>query len=537
MAFELHSLPPMEEKAQMHSNLPLLAISGIFLASSAWSQTPPPHEQSVPIYRVTVVERTVQAVNYQYRSGPTQIDFRGTVLMPEAKGDAIVESKSGRTEVDAKFGRMAAPTRFGAEYLTYVLWAITPDGHAKNLGEILTSSSDKGHMRVTTDLQSFGLIVTAEPYAAVRLPSDVVVMENQVRPDTIGKTEPINIKYDLMPRGAYTYQVPSGLSANGGPRVSMSRYETLVELYQAQNAIAIAQSQGAAQYAPEIFSRAQEQLQHAQQLDTSKADHTLVVTAARQAAETAEDARTVAMKRQHDQELTQARDEAASERQRRIAAETAAQQAQAEAAAQRQTLEAERAVRRQAEATAAAATEAPPPPPLSEPAAAPSSDTANRADVAQDNRQKLDLRVSLLHELSGALLTTDTPRGLVVTLPDADFRGGSLNPVVAGSVARVASVVAAHPGLSVDVEGNCDSAGPEAEGMARQRAEAVRSALLQNGLTPNIVDARAMGNSRLIASNASPSGREQNRRVEIVIVGSAIGSLPYWDKPYSLNPR
>src|SRR5215469_18291868 len=163
----------------------LAATLGIFFTSPSWPQGTPQHEGTVPIYQVTVVERTVRAVNYQYRSGPTQIDFRGTVLMPSAKGEATVESKSGRTEVDAKFDHVDAPSRFGPEYLTYVLWAVTPDGHARNLGEVHTSSSDKGRMRVTTDLQSFGLIITAEPYAAVRLPSDVVVMENVVRPDTI----------------------------------------------------------------------------------------------------------------------------------------------------------------------------------------------------------------------------------------------------------------------------------------------------------------------------------------------------------------
>lgn len=519
----------------MDFKMPLSVISVISFTAVGWAQAPPPHAPSVPIYRVTVVERTVQAVNYQYRSGPTQIDFRGTVLLPAAKGEAVVESKTGRTEIDAKFGRMEAPARFGPEYLTYVLWAITPDGHAKNLGEVLTGSSDKGHLRVTTGLQAFGLIVTAEPYAAVRLPSDVVVMENVVRPDTIGSTEPVNIKYELMPRGAYTYNVPAEFQSTGGPRVSMDRYETLVELYQAQNAVAIAQSQGAARYAPEIFSRAQQQLQHAQQLDAVKADRSQVVTAARQASETAEDARTVAMEREHNQELAQARDEAATEKQRRIAAEATAQQAQAEAAAEHQTLEAERTVRRQAEAEAAAAGVTAAPPPVNEPAAAPSSEGANRLDMEQESRQKLDLRVSLLRELNSGIATTDTPRGLVVTLSDADFRGGSLNPVIAGGLARVASIVAAHPGLMVDVEGNCDSTGSEA--VARERAEAVRSALLQNGLSTNQVDARGLGNSRPVASNATASGREQNRRVEIVIVGSAIGSLPYWDKPYSLNPR
>src|SRR6516164_1385915 len=198
---------------EMRTQLCTLALVAILHAGTAWSQ-------SVPIYQVTVIERSVKAVSYQYLGGQTQIDFAGTVLLAQAKGTAIVESKSGRTQIGARFSNLAAPSRFGGEYLTYVLWAITPEGHPKNLGEIIPGSSDKAHTQVTTDLQSFGLIVTAEPYAAVRLPSDVVVMENVVRPDTLGSTEPINVKYELMPRGAYTYQVPSDLHSASGPKVS-----------------------------------------------------------------------------------------------------------------------------------------------------------------------------------------------------------------------------------------------------------------------------------------------------------------------------
>src|SRR5882724_3299306 len=190
--------------------------------------------QSVPIYQVTVTERTVKAVNYEYRRGPTRVDFRGTILLPDAKGDAIVESKAGRTEVSVKFDHVLAPSRYGAEYLTYVLWAITPEGHPRNLGELMPGSSDHARLHVTTDLQAFGLLVTAEPYSAVRQPSDVVVMENEVRPETVGRVEQIQAKYELLPRGEYTYNVPSDLQAAvaQGERLPMDRYEALLELYQ-----------------------------------------------------------------------------------------------------------------------------------------------------------------------------------------------------------------------------------------------------------------------------------------------------------------
>ena len=198
-------------------------------------------DRGTPIYRVTVIERTVKAINYQYRSEPTMIDFRGTVLMPKAKGEAIVESKRGRTEIDAKLQNIEDPQRFGREYLTYVLWAISPEGRPHNLGEVMPNGSDKARLRITTDLQAFGLILTAEPYSAVRQPSNVVVAENMVRGDTVGKIEEIQAQYELMPRGHYVFDPHDNLAwkANA-PKVSMNEYEALTELYQAENAVGIA---------------------------------------------------------------------------------------------------------------------------------------------------------------------------------------------------------------------------------------------------------------------------------------------------------
>jgi len=167
-----------------------LIVSVLFAVCSAGQSTDKKYGSgTTPIYRVTVVERSLKAINYKYRSLPTRVDFRGTVLMPAAKGEALVESKRGRTEIDAKLANIAEPQRFGREYLTYVLWAITPEGRPHNLGEIMPDSLNKAKVSVTTDLQAFGLIVTAEPYSAVRRPSDVVVAENMVRDDTVGKIE------------------------------------------------------------------------------------------------------------------------------------------------------------------------------------------------------------------------------------------------------------------------------------------------------------------------------------------------------------
>ena len=506
----------------MKTQLAALALLGI-------SFTDPAMCQSVPIYQVTVIERTVKAVNYQYRGGQTRIDFAGTVLLPEAKGEAVVESKAGRTEIDARFSHVAAPLRFGREYLTYVLWAITPEGHAKNLGEVMADAGDHAHMLVTTDLQAFGLIVTAEPYSAVRQPSDVVVMENMIRPDTIGKTEPIQAKYELLPRGSYTYVRSSAPVVAEGPKVSMDRYESLLEIYQAQNAIQIARARGADKYAPDTLAKAEGLLSEAQQMEAHKLGRGAVVTAARQAAQTAEDARTIAMKRAQDAELAEARATAAQEKERREAAERAAREAKAEVSEQRANLEQERLNREQAEATAAAAASVPKPAP--EVVIVPGPGGAER----QADARKSEMRSRLMSRMNSYFPTADTPRGLVITLHDRDFRGAILDPAISARVANLAAMIATEPGLSVEVDGHTDTASSRSEQISNARASSVRDTMVRGGMPSRAVMARDMGSERPLVSNTSINGREQNRRVEIVVSGDAIGYLAHWDRSYPVR--
>src|ERR1700728_1989062 len=258
--------------------------------------------RTVPIYQVNIVESTIPAINYQYRQGPTKIDFKGTLLMPDAKGEATVESRRGRTEIDANFEHVISPQRYGPEYLTYTLWAVTPEGGVRNLAEIVPGTSDKASLHVSTDLQAFGLIVTAEPYSATRHPGNVVVLENRVRPDTVGKIEQVQAKYDLMPRGQYTWQEPAqlGSAASNSPKVSMDRYEAILELYEAQNALGIARAANAERYAPQTLAKAQQLYDSAQRLESGKASGSAIVQDAREAAQTAEDARMIAQRRRDE---------------------------------------------------------------------------------------------------------------------------------------------------------------------------------------------------------------------------------------------
>jgi len=509
--------------------MPVLAVFAISITSGAWSQNGPSDRQNVPIYSITVIERTVKAVNYQYRRGPTKVDFRGTVLLPQAKGDAVVESKAGRTEIEARVEKVHPPTRYGAEYLTYVLWAITPEGHPKNLGEALVDGSGDARLHVTTDLQAFGLIVTAEPYSAVRIPSDVVIMENQIRPDTVGRVQEIHARYDLLPRGHYTYEKTAGLNTTSTGTVPFERYEEILHVYQAQNAVQIAKAMGADQYAPETFRKAEQMLREAQDYQIRRADRSTIVTTARQAAQTAEDARAITLKRKQDEEIASAREQAAEENRLRLLAEADAQQAKLQSSADRALLEEERTARQHAEIDAAAAKAVPPPPVVVQSAPPPGPTDA----------EKTDLRVRLLRDLNTALPTLDTPRGLVATISDYGFRGGSLNPDLNTRLGRVASILAMRPGLYVQVDGHMDNSGTpsQQDQLSHKRAIAIRDALVQAGVPANQISARGLGGSRPRVSNSTASGREQNRRVEITISGDVIGFVAYWDKTYPLVQR
>lgn len=290
----------------MHFGIRTISIAfvgaGIVLAQV---EAPPPQpEERAPLYRVTVISETTKAINYGHRTDPTKIDFRGTVLLPEARGSAVVESRRGSVTVDAKFEHVPSPQRFGPQYLTYVLWAITPDGKSQNLGELVLNSSDKGKLHVATPLQSFALLVTAEPYYSVEHPSGVVVMENHIRPDTVGKVEQMEARYDLLPVKPYTYRLNAANqnAQSNGPKMSMDRYEATLALYEAQNAVQIARAEQADQYAPETMQKAEQLYQQAQNYYSQKADSKLIVSTAREAVQTAEDARLVAKKHNPDNE-------------------------------------------------------------------------------------------------------------------------------------------------------------------------------------------------------------------------------------------
>ncbi len=522
-----------------------LAAAAVLTTALGFSQHADSPSAVAPLYRVTVVERTVKAINYQYRSGPTMIDFTGTVLLPRAKGTAIVESKQGRTAIDASIKGLLSPQRFGSEYLTYVLWAITPEGRPHNIGELIPGSSDSVHVSVTTDLQAFALIVTAEPYSAVRTPSDVVVAENQVRPDTEGIIKPVQAKYELLPRGEYTWNRPSDTkTVDQGPKVSSHEYQALTELYEARNAIGIASSANAEHYAPDTYARAQQQLTEAERLHGRKADYRMIVQRAREAAQTAEDARVIAQRRNQEDhlrsadaevsalhaELAKAQHEQEQAQLERSRAVEQAREAQAQADQAAARARAAVAARDQAEAESQSARQVA--------AEAERRSQESHARAAQEQQQlaearKRELRMRLVEDLKNSLPTLDTGRGVVATIPMDAFRGATLTAAYVDRVRRVADVLVGHPELHISVEGYSDKPSGDLPG---ERAEEVRRVLVTRGVAPGSVTAAGLGDSRPLGPNTTAQGRNENQRVEVVITGDSIGNLALWQQTYTFNP-
>jgi len=561
----------------------LLAVCGLAGAQSA--QAPSPVQQpginarsgSMPIYRVTVVARTMKAINYNHRSGSTKIDFRGTALLPEAHGEASVESRQGVIRIDAHMEKLQPATKFGPEYLTYVMWAITPEGRATNVGEVLLNG-DKTKLDATTELQSFGLIVTAEPYFAVTQPSDVVVMENFVRRDTVGTIEQVDAKFELLQRGQYVLNVNP---AEVEPMRLSSK--TPLELYEARNAVRIARWTGADQYAPDTYRKAVQGLENAEGYLIGKAGSKPIGTVAREAVQMAEDARIITVKKMGEEALAGERQagadrEAVAERGRvaaqddaaratrdaetaRVAASVEADRVkQAHAAKMEEThIEADRLKRENDDRMAAAQSQADLLRGQNDARAAAAQAEVDRlkgenasqlaiaqtetdrlrreneaqragaqADMDRAAKERVDLRAALLSQFNAILQTRDTVRGLVVNVSDVLFDTGkySLRPLAREKLAKVAGIVSGHPGLRLDVEGYTDSVGGDAynQTLSENRGGSVRDYLTQEGMASGSVTSKGFGKAQPVATNDTAEGRQQNRRVEIVISGEVIGT-------------
>jgi outer membrane protein OmpA-like peptidoglycan-associated protein len=486
------------------------------------------------------VSRSTKALNYRLRSGSVDVDFQGTELMSSASGRAKVEGKKSSVEIDVKFENLDEPTRFGLEYLTYVLWAVSQQGRAVNLGELVLDHGSS-HLKAIADLPTFGMIVTAEPYFAVTQPGNVVVLENVIPPGV--RQEDIDARYELLGRGTYSSTQTRIENAIFGIDQKTPRI-----LFEARNAVRIAHNAAAERYASSSMAKADEQLKQAEAAYVQKRGKSAIETAARDAVGTAEVARVMAVKKKAEDEAAAAaaareaaaKAQADAEAKRRAEAEQARAQAEAaKADAERMKAEAEKAAReaaqqreaaekaKQAADAARAAAEA------QQQALAVEADKAHKAAEEaerlrqQAEKEKADLRARLLAQLNAVLATRDTARGLIANMSDVLFKTGSFE-LLAGArerLAKVSGIVLAYPGLHLDVEGHTDSVGGDDYNMqlSEHRAQSVRDYLVQQGVPEGTIVSRGFGKTRPVATNDSPEGRQQNRRVELVLTGEMIG--------------
>lgn len=490
------------------------------------NQNTGPNDQ-LPLFRVKVYSRTTKAVNYRHRGGSTTVDFRGTELMPSVGGHAKVDGKAGRLAISAELTRLAPANSFGGQFLTYVLWAITPEGRAVNLGEVLPGDNGKDKIDVTTDLQAFGLIVTAEPYYSVTHPSNKVVAENILRQETKGFEEPIDANFDVLEGAQYTIDIP----AERLPSSETSAKVPPLDLLEARNAVAIATAAGAEQYAPDSLAKAKDMLQRAEDYYQRKQGRTPIGTAARGATQMAEDARLLTLRRKEQarieaERLAHQQAQEKAEADARAAQEQAVQaQAQADEDARRRT-EAERAQAEAQRQQAAALAD-------QQKAQAESEAARQAADQSEKQRQeavrqKEEMRARLLAQLNQVLQTRDTARGLIVSMPDVlfDFNKFTLKPEARERLARISGIVLAYPDLKLQIEGYTDSIGSDEynQTLSDKRAEAVRDYLVASAVSMNNVTAHGMGKADPIADNGSAAGRKLNRRVEMIVSGDVIGN-------------
>lgn len=495
----------------------------------------------MPVFRVNVYARSARAVNYRNRGGSTTVDIKGTDLMPAVDGRAKVDGKAGRLSIDVDLNHMEPPSgKFGGQYLTYVLWAVTPEGRAVNLGEVLPGNNGKDKLTVTTDLQAFGLIVTAEPYFAVTHPSDVVVAENVILPQTKGFEESIDAKFDVLEGKEYTIDVPVTQlpSSQASPQVPL-------DLLEARNSVAIAKAAGAQQYSESSMMKAEDMLQRAEDYYQRKQGRTPIGTAARGAVQMAEDARVLTL-RKKEQEREEAARRAQEEAREKAQAEADAAQKQAQDAQARadedarRRAEAEKAkadadlqrsqallAQQQAMAQAQAAQQA------AEDAERQKQEAQTQAQEADREKQeaiqqKEELRARLLAQLNQVLQTRDSARGLIVSMPDVlfAFNKYNLKPEARERLAKVSGILLAYPDLKLGVEGHTDSIGSDEynQQLSEKRADSVRGYLVSEGVKPDTVTATGLGKADPVADNSTAAGRQLNRRVDIIVSGDVIGT-------------
>ncbi len=521
----------------------LAAFAAIALASGdTWAQAPAATPAS------NLVAKSINAIGYTLGGGSTKVDLIAGGAVPQATGEAEVEAKPGITNIEVKVKGLVPATKLGNEFLTYILWVVSTEGQASNVGELLANDSGEATLKTTTRLQTFSLFVTAEPYFAVRQPSEILVLENQLRKGTKGRIFPIS-DYKLMKRAQYQ-------KAGNPLALTLDLKKVPLDVYQARNAVDIAKARGAEKYAPEVFAKADGGLKITESVLARKADKKEILSRARTTVQSAEDARALAVQRQEEERIANERQAAADkakaaaearaaadaavakqkadEEAKRQAGVAAAREAQIKAEAVAAQQKADEEARRQAELSAAreaqvkAEADAAAVKAKYEADALKAKEESANAEAERARQASEQLRAQLLEQFNRVLETRDTPRGLVVNMADVLFDTGKydLRQTAREKLARLSGIILAHQGLKLEVEGHTDSVGTDEvnQKLSEQRASGVRTYLVEQGLPGDNVTAKGFGKTMPVAANDTAAGRQKNRRVEIIVSGEVIGT-------------
>lgn len=468
-------------------------------------------DESTPASALTT--KSVQAIGYEVGAGGTKVNLMPTDLMAQASGEAKVEikTKAGTANIEVNVKNLQPATSLGVEFLTYEVWVVTPDGRTGNIGELLLNKNGDGKLNATAPAQTFSLIVTAEPYYAVRIPSEMVVLQSAARKDTKGKIFPVS-EYKLMRRAQYQ-KMGNPLALSLDPKIPL-------QVYEARNSVEVAKSRDAAKYAPEIFSKAEASLKMLENDQAAKASNNALISAAKQTIQFSEDARALSVARQEAERIANEKAAAAAkakseaEQKAAVQAAEAKRIADANAAAAKEKADAEMAdAKRKADAEIAAQEQA--------------RKLAEEQKLAAE-REKQELRAKLLEQFNRVLPTTDTPRGLVVNMGDVLFDTGKsdLRTGAQVALAKLTGIVLNYPTLKLAIEGYTDSTGSEEfnQTLSDKRASNVMNYLVAQGLSASSLSSQGFGENNPVADNNTAQGRQANRRVEIVVSGEVIGT-------------
>lgn len=491
------------------------------------------------VQAVKAITGTRPSLGITYPEGVTiTVKFQGTQRLPFAVGEAKVERKRGTTEIEIELDEVKPASLFGGDYNTYVLWTVSPEGHTVNAGEFIVRGN-RSKLNVTSTLETFGMFVTAEPHYLVPYPSRFVVMEN-TRPThklggVVGESQ---IKYRES-EGIYNFERET-LS-----KAAEAKTEVRTDIAQARTAIQLAERAGAAKFAVQELNRAREQLLKAEQGQAVGTGVGTQMIQGKEIVRLAFEAQKLAEERTFQAALDAERKASADEAARlerniqeaqteaekaRLLAEQRKLQFEMEERARRASEEAKAQAERDAQAALVAKRQA-------EEAAAKAAADAEAARLAKAQadaaalaaqqqadaakRQAEEAANKMQAALSKVVETRRTARGLILNLPDILFEFGKANlkPETREVLARVSGILLVASGYHLSIEGHTDNVGSDDYNvkLSEARAQSVLDYLFQAGVSQDIMNKKGFGESQPRSSNDTAKGRQENRRVEIVI--------------------